>query len=64
MYKKYYLLMLGLTFFVANVHADAPDQTGTGCANGTQYCENNNLNTTNTIITNNTNSNMNNQHKF
>ncbi len=35
--------MLGLTLFVANVYADAPDQTGTGCANGTQYCENNNL---------------------
>ena len=59
MYKKYYTLILGLTFFVANVHADAPDQTGTGCANGTQYCENNNLNTTNTTTTNNTNSNTN-----
>jgi DNA polymerase III alpha subunit (gram-positive type) len=59
MYKKYYTLILGLTFFVANVYADAPDQTGTGCANGTQYCENNNLNTTNTTTTNNTNSNTN-----
>ena len=59
MYKKCYLLMLGLTLFVANVYADAPDQTGTGCANGTQYCENNNLNTTNSTTTNNTNNNTN-----
>ena len=55
----YQLIFFGLIFFNTNIYADAPDQTGTGCANGTQYCENNNLNTTNTTTTNNTNTNTN-----
>ena len=53
------LMFFGLMSFSVGLYADAPDQTGTGCANGTQYCENNNLNTTNNTVTNNTNSNSN-----
>ena len=52
-------MFFGLMSFSVGLYADAPDQTGTGCANGTQYCENNNLNTTNNTVTNNTNSNSN-----
>jgi len=53
------LMFFGLISFSVGLYADAPDQTGTGCANGTQYCENNNLNTTNSTTTNNTNTNSN-----
>ena len=52
-------MFFGFMSFSVGLYADAPDQTGTGCANGTQYCENNNLNTTNNTVTNNTNSNSN-----
>jgi len=33
------LMFFGLMSFSVGLYADAPDQTGTGCANGTQYCE-------------------------
>ena len=52
-------MFFGFMSFSVGLYADAPDQTGTGCANGTQYCENNNLNTTNSTTTNNTNTNQN-----
>jgi DNA polymerase III alpha subunit (gram-positive type) len=57
--KIYQSMVFGIALLSLNIYADAPDQTGTGCANGTQYCENNNLSTTNTTTTTNTNTNTN-----
>ncbi len=41
------------------VNAQSTQQSGTACENGTQYCENSNVYTTNQTTTNNTNSNTN-----
>ena len=41
------------------VNAQSTQQSGTACVNGTQYCENSNVYTTNQTTTNNTNSNTN-----
>ena len=49
-------LVIGLS---VNVSAQSSQQTGTACTNGTQYCENNNLYTSNNTTTNNTNTNSN-----
>ena len=46
--------------FSINVNAQSSQQSGTACVNGSQYCENNSLDTTNNTTTNNTNSNTNN----
>ena len=49
-------MLLLMTSFGSNiVLADGPDQTGTGCANGTEFCENNNQTTTSTSTNTNTN---------
>ena len=48
-------IVLGLL----SMSAFTVEQTGTGCANGTQYCENNTLDTTNETTTTNTNTNTN-----
>jgi len=48
-------IVLGLL----SMSAFTVEQTGTGCANGTQYCENNTLDTTNETTTTNTNTNNN-----
>ena len=40
-------------------NAQSSQQSGTACANGTQYCENSNVYTTNETTTNNTNTNAN-----
>ena len=53
------LAILGVSFITSFSYA-ATEQTGTGCANGTDNCENNNLTTVNSTTTNNTNSNTNN----
>ena len=53
------LAILAVSFLTGFGYA-ATDQTGTGCANGTDNCENNNLTTVNSTTTNNTNSNTNN----
>ena len=45
--------------FSINVNAQSSQQSGTACVNGSQYCENNSLDTTNNTTTNNTNSNTN-----
>ena len=47
------------TIFSVNVSAQSSQQSGTACANGTQYCENSNVYTTNETTTNNTNTNAN-----
>ena len=49
-------LVIGLS---VNVSAQSSQQSGTACANGSQYCENNSLNTVNTTTTTNTNTNTN-----
>jgi hypothetical protein len=54
------LLVIAVIGFSINVNAQSTQQSGTACTNGTQYCENNSLDTTNTTTTNNTNSNTNN----
>ena len=45
--------------FSVNVNAQSNQQSGTACVNGSQYCENNSLDTVNTTTTTNTNSNTN-----
>jgi hypothetical protein len=45
--------------FSINVNAQSNQQSGTACVNGSQYCENNSLDTVNTTTTTNTNSNTN-----
>ena len=55
-------LMLLITLvagFSINVNAQSNQQSGTACVNGSQYCENNSLDTVNTTTTTNTNSNTN-----
>ena len=52
------LAILGVSFITSFSYA-ATEQTGTGCTNGTDNCENNNLTTVNSTTTNNTNSNTN-----
>ena len=47
-------LVIGLS---VNVSAQSSQQSGTACVNGTQYCENNSLDTVNTTTTTNTNTN-------
>ncbi len=49
-------LVLGLSI---NINAQSSQQSGTACVNGTQYCENNSLDTVNTTTTTNTNTNTN-----
>ena len=49
-------LVIGLS---VNVSAQSSQQSGTACVNGTQYCENNSLDTVNTTTTTNTNTNTN-----
>ena len=60
------LAWAGILFFVTlvigvstNANAQSSQQSGTACVNGSQYCENNSLDTVNTTTTNNTNSNTN-----
>ena len=60
------LAWAGILFFVTlvigvstNANAQSNQQSGTACVNGSQYCENNSLDTVNTTTTNNTNSNTN-----
>ena len=45
--------------FSIKANAQSSQQSGTACVNGSQYCENNNLYTSNNTTTNNTNSNTN-----
>ena len=45
--------------FSITASAQSSQQSGTACVNGTQYCENNSLDTVNTTTTTNTNSNTN-----
>ena len=52
------LAILAVSFLTGFGYA-ATEQTGTGCANGTDNCENNNLTTVNSTTTNNTNTNSN-----
>ena len=54
------LLITALVGFSINTNAQSSQQSGTACTNGTQYCENNSLDTTNTTTTTNTNTNTNN----
>ena len=49
-------LVIGLSI---NVNAQSSQQSGTACVNGSQYCENNSLETENTTTTTNTNTNNN-----
>ena len=49
-------LVIGLS---VNVNAQSSQQSGTACVNGSQYCENNSLDTVNTTTTTNTNTNTN-----
>ena len=49
-------LVIGLSI---NVNAQSSQQSGTACVNGSQYCENNSLNTVNNTTTTNTNTNTN-----
>ena len=48
-----------VTLFSVVTSAQSNQQSGTACVNGSQYCENNSLDTTNNTTTNNTNSNTN-----
>ena len=48
-----------VTGISVKVNAQSSQQSGTACVNGSQYCENNNLYTSNNTTTNNTNSNTN-----
>ena len=58
--KLYKISLLGFIFIsCTSIFAQSTQQTGTACDNGTQYCENNNLYTTNETTTNNTNTNSN-----
>ena len=49
-------LVIGLSI---NVNAQSSQQSGTACVNGSQYCENNSLNTVNNTTTTDTNTNTN-----
>jgi len=54
--------LLAITMVVGisiQANAQSTQQSGTACANGTQYCENSNVYTTNETTTNNTNTNAN-----
>ena len=53
------IIFLGI-IFSANAFAQSSQQSGTACVNGSQYCENNSLDTVNTTTTTNTNTNTNN----
>tara|TARA_R110000782_G_scaffold30672_1_gene76198 strand:+ start:1085 stop:2152 length:1068 start_codon:yes stop_codon:yes gene_type:complete len=55
---KIWTSVIALSLFSLGINS-AVEQTGTGCANGTQYCENNTLETENTTTTTNTNTNTN-----
>jgi len=55
-YTKFLFVLVSVSSATAFANVD---QTGTGCTNGTQYCENNTLDTTNSTTTNNTNTNTN-----
>jgi len=55
-------LMFGIALvlgFSIGANAQSSQQSGTACVNGSQYCENNSLDTVNSTTTNNTNSNNN-----
>ena len=52
------IIFLGI-IFSANSFAQSSQQSGTACVNGSQYCENNSLDTVNTTTTTNTNTNTN-----
>ena len=55
-------LMFGIALvlgFSIGANAQSNQQSGTACVNGSQYCENNSLDTVNTTTTTNTNSNTN-----
>ena len=52
-------IFLGIIFFSFGLEAQSSQQTGTACTNGTEFCENNNLYTSNNTTTNNTNTNDN-----
>ena len=54
-------LVIGLS---VNVNAQSSQQSGTACVNGSQYCENNSLDTVNTTTTTNTNTNYQYQSKY
>ena len=51
--------IIAVTTFSVVANAQSSQQSGTACVNGSQYCENNSLDTVNTTTTNNTNSNTN-----
>ena len=51
--------IIAVTTFSVLANAQSSQQSGTACVNGSQYCENNSLDTVNTTTTNNTNSNTN-----
>jgi len=51
--------IFAVTLFSVVVNAQSSQQSGTACTNGSQYCENNSLDTTNTTTTTNTNTNTN-----
>tara|TARA_R110000796_G_scaffold250148_1_gene378759 strand:+ start:297 stop:1355 length:1059 start_codon:yes stop_codon:yes gene_type:complete len=55
---KIWTSAIALSLFSLGI-SSAVEQTGTGCENGTQYCENNTLETENTTTTTNTNTNVN-----
>ena len=44
------IIFLGI-IFSANAFAQSSQQSGTACVNGSQYCENNSLDTVNTTTT-------------
>ena len=48
-----------VTLFSVGTSAQSSQQSGTACVNGSQYCENNSLDTVNTTTTTNTNTNTN-----
>lgn len=52
-------LITAVIGFSINANAQSSQQSGTACVNGSQYCENNNLYTSNNTTTDNTNSNTN-----
>ena len=51
--------VLAITSFSIVANAQSSQQSGTACVNGSQYCENNSLDTTNNTTTTNTNTNTN-----
>jgi hypothetical protein len=52
------IIFLGI-IFSTTAYSQSSQQSGTACVNGSQYCENNSLDTVNTTTTTNTNSNTN-----